>query len=292
MNDAACLKSSHRLYSLLIDFLSKHSSSDTIGVLFSGGLDSSVITAILSKVHPRPFQLFVAGIESAKDIKLARIAADALNLPITLCVFTKNDVKEKLPTIMSIGGRVDVLHVELAIPLFFASHVANQFGISTLYSGQGADELFGGYAKHEKLFLESGEQSVLSEMELDFRILHEETLPLMDTIVAHSNIQLVVPFCEKSISEFASSLPFSCKLVQDSDIVIRKRVLRLLAEYLGLPPEVVHAPKRALQYGSGAHRILTNLSADYWIDQNPNMTQREARSHTRVEKYLAQFLNQ
>ncbi len=293
MNDDPCVQASRQLHVLLTEAMTKClTPSDVVGVLFSGGLDSSVITAILSELHTTPLQLFVAGIDSAKDIVLAREAAEALNLPLTLRVFTADAVKEKLPTILTILGRVDVLHVELAIPFFFAAKCANQFGITTLFSGQGADELFGGYAKHEKRFLESGEQSALTEMESDLHTLHEVTLPSMEAIVSYFDIQLMVPFLNRAIIDFASSIPFSCKINQNSEMVIRKRVLRILAEELDLPPQVVQAPKRALQYGSGTHRILTNLAADYWLEKNPELTQREARTHSRVEQYLTQLIDQ
>ncbi len=293
MNDDPCSKPSKHLRQLLSEVVSKDiTSSESIGVLFSGGLDSSVITAILSTVHSASIQLFVAGIESAKDIELARAAAKALNLPLTLCLFTADDVKQSLPKIVSRLGCTDVLHVELAIPHYFAAKYAHQFGITTFFSGQGADELFGGYAKHEKSFLESGEQMTLTEMESDLHTLLEETLPLMSAIVTHSQIQLVAPFCDQALIDFASSLPFSCKLSQDSDKVIRKLILRLLAENLNLPPQVAYAPKRALQYGSGAHRILTDLAAEYWIEQDPDLTQRQSRTHVRVEQYLARLVEQ
>jgi len=292
MNSDPCIQYSKRLHTLLVQVISKNLSSSTvIGVLFSGGLDSSVIATILKTLQPSPFQLFVAGIDSAKDIELARKAATALHLPLTLCGFDADAVEAMLPTILAILGRVDVLHVELAIPLFFAAKYASQFGINTLFSGQGADELFGGYAKYEKRIVQLGEQSVLTEMESDLHTLHEHTLPLMKDILSHSNVKLVVPFCDKTINDFATSLPFTCKIVQDSGIIIRKQILRLLAEKLDLPPQIVNAPKRALQYGSGAHRILTDLAANYWIEQNPELSQRKARTHTRIEQYLTQLIN-
>jgi asparagine synthase (glutamine-hydrolysing) len=129
-------------------------------------------------------------------------------------------------------------------------------------------------------------------MKSDLQTLNAKTLPLMKAIVSHNNCHLLVPFCDKAVIEFSMSIPLSCKLVQDSGEVIRKQVLRLLAKDLGLPPEFVHAPKRALQYGSGAHRILTNLSANYWTEQNPKLTRRQAKTHARVEQYLTQLIDQ
>ena len=293
MKNDPCVRLSQRLHELLISIVSKPISPPAeFGVLYSGGLDSSIITALLNEIYSEAFQLVVAGINTAKDVILARKGADALNLPLTLKMLAATDVEEALPKILSILGYIDVLHVELAIPLFFAARCASQFGITTLYTGQGADELFGGYAKYEKHLMESGEDAVLTEMKADLQTLSTKTLPAMKAIVSHNNCQLVAPFCDKAIIEFALSIPLSCKLVHDSGEVIRKQVLRLLAKDLGLPSEIVHAPKRALQYGSGANRILTNLAANYWTEQNPKLTSRQVRTHGRIEQYLTQLINQ
>jgi asparagine synthase (glutamine-hydrolysing) len=250
-----------------------------------------VVTAILSETFSNSFQLFVTGVEAAKDITQARITAESLNLPLTIRMFTAEDVQEALPTILSLIGRVDVLHTELAIPHFFAARCAGNFGIRTLFSGQGADELFGGYAKHEKQLIEADEQAVITQMATDFHLLHQRTLPLMTKIVRHFNLQLVTPFLDPTIQDFSSTLPLSCKIVQTNEGVIRKRVLRLLANSLELPSQVVNAPKRALQYGSGANRILETLAASYWRETDPTLSQREARTHTRVEEYLKRLIN-
>ncbi|MFX1565469.1 MAG: asparagine synthase C-terminal domain-containing protein [Promethearchaeota archaeon] len=287
MKKDPCILSSSRLHFLLSNVLLQyHDSSQPFGVLFSGGLDSSVIAAMLLETHQKPIQLFVVGIESAKDIVQARMAAESLNLPLAIQLFTAEDVQEALPSILSILGRVDVLHTELAIPHFFATRCAERFRIRTLFSGQGADELFGGYAKHEKQLIEADEQAVVTQMVADFQVLHKETLPLMTTIAEHFNLKLVVPYLDQTIRDFSSALPLSCKIVQTSEGVVRKRVLRLLANSLKLPSQVVNAPKRALQYGSGAHRILENLAASHWLEVDPNLSQREARTHNRIEDYL------
>jgi asparagine synthase (glutamine-hydrolysing) len=293
MKNDPCVQLSQHLHELLTESILKTPTPpEEFSVLYSGGLDSSVITALLIDFYSETFQLIVAGINTAKDIILARKGAEALKLPLTLKMLTMDEVEESLPTILSILGQVDVLHVELAIPLFFAARCATQFGVTTLYSGQGADELFGGYAKYEKRFLKSGEEAVLTEMKSDIQTLNTKTLPSMKAIVSHHNCQLLVPFCDEAIIEFSMSIPLSCKIALDSEEVIRKHVLRLLASDLGLPPGFVQAPKRALQYGSGAHRILTNLAVKYWAEHNPKLTRRQVKTHARVEQYLTQLIDQ
>jgi len=290
MGDDLCTQYSQRLYSLLAKTISNcFAPSDTLGVLFSGGLDSSIITAILSKTYTGPIQLFVAGIEFAKDLDLAHEAAEALNLPLTLRIFNEEDVKEALPAITSRLGTPNVMNTELAIPFFFAAQCAKQFGITILICGQGADELFGGYAKYEKILGQSTPKAVLAQMESDLNNLQKTILPFLQRIVSDFGLYLVAPFLEPPIIDFSSTVRFTCKLQRSAGIVIRKRVLRQLAENLGLPSQLANAPKRAMQYGSGAHRVLTKLATEYWLSQNPELTQRQASTHSRVESYLKQL---
>lgn len=264
-------------------------SQDDFGILFSGGLDSSILASILASIYSEPFPLFVTGITSAKDIPQARLSASHLNLPLTMRIFTHDDVQEKLRQILSISGVVDLLHAELAVSFFFATECASQNNVTTVFSGQGADELFGGYARHERHFIESGSEKASVEMLSDLKKLQEVTLPCLQAVVNHFGIQLVTPFLETALIEYSRNLPFSCKLSFSSGAVVRKHLLRHLARELGLPSQVVNAPKRAVQYGSGVHRILTDLATEYWSEKEPSLSAREARSHTRINQFLTQI---
>ncbi len=283
---------SQQLRALLANALSSsYKSTDTIGLLFSGGLDSSILATLLSNIHSEPIPLFVTGVESAKDIILARESAMFLKLPLTIRFFTGDEVKEKLSEILSIINVVDVLQVELAIPLFFATECAKQFNITTLFTGQGADELFGGYARHEQQFLQLGERASLTEMEKDLVKLREIILPSQTAVVHHFGINLATPYLNGALVEFSHQLPFPCKLSKSSQGVVRKRLLRELAYELGIPPRFVNASKRALQYGSGTHRIIVDLATKYWSQHNPGLSKREARTHSRIKEYLRQIKN-
>lgn len=261
-------------------------SVDCLGVLFSGGLDSSILAAILSKVTHASLRLIVAGTTSAKDIQTARSAATALGYQIEVQNFTIDDVELALPTIITAANSTDVLQVSLAIPLHFAAMRAQNLGVTMLVSGQGADELFGGYARYERLILEEEPQLVVAEMQADLTRLKQTTLPCQQSLIQYHGIKLVTPFLTPEIVTYSQSLPLQQKIVSTDSGVIRKRILRKLAKDLKLPGFIADTPKRALQYGSGARRTLDRLSTRFWQQREPTLPSRVARSHTRIHQFL------
>ena len=287
MTDNALALSSRKL-GVLLDRVVAHQLNfvECVGLLFSGGLDSSILAAIISRLTPAPLRVIVAGTTSAKDIQAASRAATALGLQVEIQNFALDDVERALPTIITAANSTDVLQVSLAIPLHFAAIRAHKLGVTTLISGQGADELFGGYARYERLMLKEEPQSVIAEMQADLKILKQVTLPCQQSLAQHHSIQLVAPFLAPDVVAYSQSLPLHQKIVTTDSGVIRKHILRKLAKDLSLPGFIVNAPKRALQYGSGASRVLARLSTRFWKQREPSLTRRVTRSHTNIQQYL------
>lgn len=291
MKDRQLNESSFKLNQLLKEEMSKIISTDNIGLLFSGGLDSSILAAVLASVTSHQFPLLVTGIEAAKDIRFAQKSAYHLNLPLTIRVFAIEELKERLAEILSILKIVDILQIELAIPLYFAAECGSQFGLSTLLSGQGADELFGGYARYEERLINAGERVTSIEMLKDLQKLQEVTSKNHKSIVRHFGLELVFPFLKEAIITFSQNLPFEYKLCMSSKRVIRKRLLRTLARDIGLPNSIANAPKHAMQYGSGSHKILATLATEFWRKQKPDISLRKARQPDCIRKYLTYLMN-
>ena len=255
-------------------------------LLFSGGLDSSILAALLSSIRPTSGPLIVAGSDAARDIQAARQAATTLGLPLEVRRFTLIEVAEALPSILSTVGSTDVLQVSLAIPLYFAASRAHELGVRVLLSGQGADELFGGYARYERLVLQGEVRSVNAEMRTDFRKLTQTTLPYQQAIVERHAIHLVTPYLDRPVIAFAQNLPLHYKLLRTDHAIVRKRILRNLAVDLKLPATIADAPKRAAQYGSGAARILAELTSGYWRQWEPRLSAQESRTQARIRQFL------
>ncbi len=110
-----------------------------------------------------------------------------------------------------------------------------------LLSGLGADELFGGYARHAAAFSRAGYPGLVEELKLDVGRLGRRNLGRDDRVMAHWGREVRFPYLDEGLVEWAMTTPVweKCDFENDDDaggssIEPCKRVLRLLAEELGL----------------------------------------------------------
>ena len=118
---------------------------DTIGIIFSGGIDS-VLVAYLAKSMVKKVVGYCGGLKGSTDIQFAKEIAKRLNLPLRINELTLDEVESMLPRIVDVIEDNNVGQVEVAIPIFAAVETAHQDGMRVMYTGQGVDELFGGYS--------------------------------------------------------------------------------------------------------------------------------------------------
>ncbi len=217
------------------------------GVLFSGGLDSS-LTALLASRYS-DVVLYTAGVEGSQDLEWARKVSEALGLELKERVFTREDVEEALPRVMFAIEEPNPMNLAIGIPIYFATEAASKERVKVLLSGQGADELFGGYAKYLK------EPALMTQ---DLLELGDRNLARDDKIAMLNGVEGRYPFLALPVVWAALSIPTELKIRNG----IRKYILRKTAEKLGLPREVAWREKKAAQYGSGAQKILEKMARE------------------------------
>jgi len=214
------------------------------GVLFSGGLDSSLIALLASKHSD--VVLYTAGAEGSQDLEWARKVSELLGLELREYIFTEEDVEEALKRIVFAIEEPNAMNLAIGVPLYFSTLIAARDDVRVLLSGQGADELFGGYAKYvEKPWL----------MEEDLRELAERNLARDDKIAMLNGVEGRFPYLALPVVTAALGIPVGLKIRNG----VRKFILRNAAEKLGLPKEVVEREKKAAQYGSGAQKIIKRI---------------------------------
>ena len=222
-----------------------------IAVAFSGGVDSALVAA---GVPDAP--CYVAGFEGCHDIAAAREAAAAMDRDLRVVEVTHDDIRERITDLVAATGRTNPMDLAIALPLFLVGERAAADGFDRLALGQGADELFGGYAKVAK---------ATEDPRVDADTIRGARRELLGTIpdqaerdvlaLRAAGITPVTPLLHDDVVAAALSLPGH--LLVDGD----ERKIALRAAARGTVPEPVRtADKKAVQYGTYVARELDRLA--------------------------------
>jgi asparagine synthase (glutamine-hydrolysing) len=243
---------------LLIRSASRSSSGLTSPIVaFSGGIDSALVAHYLKRCGVQP-HLSCVGSEDSPDIAAAQTAADALGLPLRVKTFTASDLDDEIDAILRSVEEADPMKVGVAAPLYFVAQDATTRPCRAIFSGNGSDEAFGGYAKYADEYQTSGE-SAQTTMFHDVTHSYEVNLERDWKICSDLCLELRLPFADQQLTRFALSLPLKYKLPKTGREP-RKIILRQLAKKLGFPEAVADKPKKAAQYSSGAGKMLEKLA--------------------------------
>ncbi len=229
----------------MLDYAIKLRSTKNVGVLFSGGLDSALLALLASKYSN--VVLYTAGAEGSSDLEWARKVSEKLGLKLREFVFDIEDVEEAVKRVIYAIEEPDAMNLAIGIPLYFATKAASEDGIKVLLSGQGADELFGGYHKYLK------DPSLMYE---DLVNLGERNLVRDDKVAMFNSVEGRFPFLDLNIIRIALRTPLRYKIHGN----IRKYLLRKVALKLGLPKEVALRDKKACQYGTNSQKLLKKIA--------------------------------
>ena len=246
------------------------------GVLLSGGLDSSVISAITESYAERRIETdsrsrawwprlhsFAAGLKGAPDLAKARLVADHIGTVHHEINYTIQEGLDALRDVIYFIETYDVTTVRASVPMYLLARVIKSMGIKMVLSGEGADEIFGGYLYFHKA--PSAEE------------FHKETvrklskLHLYDCLRANKSLSAWgvegrVPFLDKEFLDVAmrtnpkakmcSVLPASRSGEADPKASIEKRIVREAFEDM-LPEEVAWRQKEQFSDGVGYSWIDT-----------------------------------
>lgn len=272
----------HKLLKLLIKSVEKRIKDRKIGVLFSGGLDSVVLTKVIKDLGYEPI-LYCSGAENSKDIRGAIQAADILDSPLKMNFITLENLQENLSNIVYMIEETNPLKVSIALPVFFSTQQAKSEGLEYLISGTGADELFGGYARYLRILESGGYTSLHKALFKDIKEMAKENLQRDDAASMANSIELKLPYLDYELVKYTVSIPPQYKIAKINSTNVRKFILRKIAENIGLPKPLVDRPKIAMQYGSYSYKLLQKLAKKNGF--NKNLSKKHGY-HSPVKMYI------
>jgi asparagine synthase (glutamine-hydrolysing) len=221
---------------------------DADAVALSGGVDSALVAAALD----RP--CYVVGFEGAHDVAAAREAARALDRSLTVVGLTHDDLRRHVRSVVAVTGRTSAMDAAVGATLAAVGGAAAADGHDTLALGQGADELFGGYAKVARLDDRVDADSTRAAARETLRAL-PDGLARDVPVLRAAGVDPVFPLLDDRVVRAALRLPAG--LLVDGDE--RKVALRRVARDR-LPADLAATPKKAAQYGSYVARELDRLA--------------------------------
>lgn len=239
------------------------------GVLLSGGLDSSIIAAITQKFSQKRIETdskekawwpqlhsFAIGLEGSPDLIAAQKAADYIGTIHHEVHFTIQEALDALPDVIYHIETYDITTVRASTPMYLLARVIKSMGIKMVLSGEGSDELFGGYLYFHKA--------------PNAREFHEELvrkmskLHLYDCLRANKSLMAWgvegrVPFLDKDFIDIAMNLNPTDKMnirLPDGNQRIEKWILRKAFEDM-LPENICWRQKEQFSDGVGYNWIDT-----------------------------------
>ncbi len=247
------------LQQALEDAVVSHLMTDVpYGVLLSGGLDSS-ITAALAAQHaamrvedheekpawwPR-LHSFAIGLEGSPDLVAAQRAADHIGTVHHGFTFTIQEGLDALEEVIYHLETYDVTTIRAATPMFLMARKIRAMGIKMVLSGEGADEIFGGYLYFHKA---PHPQAFHEETVRKLSRLHSFDCLRANKAMAAWGVEARVPFLDKEFLDAAMRINPADKMITDGRI--EKHILREAFEQL-LPEEIAWRQKEQFSDGVG-----------------------------------------
>lgn len=276
------------------------------GVLLSGGLDSSIISAIAKRYAARRIEddnkteawwpqlhSFAIGLKDAPDLIAARKVAEYIGTVHHEINFTVEEAIDALSDVIYHIETYDVTTVRASTPMYLLARFIKSMGVKMVLSGEGSDELFGGYLYFHKA--------------PDAKALHEETVRKLDRLhlydclranksLAAWGVEGRVPFLDKEFMDVAMRLNPQDKMCGNGKI--EKHILRKAFEDY-LPASVAWRQKEQFSDGVGynwidtlrevADKKVSNRQMEHAAERfpiNPPMSKEEYWYRTMFEEHF------
>jgi asparagine synthase (glutamine-hydrolysing) len=228
------------------------------GVLLSGGLDSSIISAVVKKYADKRIESgdatdawwpqlhsFSVGLKGSPDLKSAKLVADHIGSIHHEITFTIQEGLDAIKDVIYNLETYDITTVRASTPMYLMARVIKSMGIKMVLSGEGADEIFGGYLYFHKA---PNAEEFHNETVRKLSKLHLYDCLRANKSLAAWGVEGRVPFLDKDFIDIAMNINPKDKMITEDRM--EKWVLReAFKDYL--PKEIVWRQKEQFSDGVG-----------------------------------------
>lgn len=228
-----------------------------IACLLSGGLDSSLITALVRELYDTYFpnkvlETYSIGLANSEDLKYARIVADHVGSRHTEIIITEDDFFNAIPEVIEAIESYDTTSVRASIGNYLiGKYISQHSSAKVIFNGDGADELCGGY-----LYMHKAPDSIEFDKETKrlLKDIHLFDVLRSDKCISSHGLEPRTPFLDKTFVQYYLSLPSSlrCHSMHNEREKYLLRNAFATVDNL-LPPEILWRTKEAFSDGVSGH---------------------------------------
>ena len=227
-------------------------SDNSVGVAFSGGVDSTLIAKLLHDAGYN-IHLLTIGFHDSHDINFSKEVNEILKFKHDILEIEPESFQEISEKIHDIIKTDNLSWNENSIAFYYVSKLAKSLGISTVVTANGIDELFCGYNAYRQA-IGIGIDEVMNVM--NNKLDNEKKMMIaINKVTSSFDVKILQPLLNENFISYAKTIPISEKII-DSDDLQRKHAIRKLAVSCGVPEISAYKQKKALQYGSKIHKQL------------------------------------
>jgi len=255
-NNFITIKSEEEAFKVLNKFLVnaikvRVDNLDKFGLMFSGGLDCSIIAKVCQDLG-KEFTCYTIGFEGAKDIIYAKKAAKLMDLKLKVKILDIDEFIKILLKTISILKSNNPVYTSIGCVSYASLEFAKANKEHVVLNGLGAEEIFCGYQRH----LLGDSQAIHEESWRGLREMWEVDLERDYLISKNLGINVLTPFMDKDLIVNSMKIDPSLKINNG----MKKIILRKYAEKLDIHREIAYRPKTAGQYGSKINDELKKLA--------------------------------
>ena len=223
-----------------------------IACLLSGGLDSSLITALVNKYYPGTLKTFSIGMKGSDDLKNAKIVSEHLKTDHTEIILTPDEFFDSIPEVIKSIESYDTTTVRASVGNYLiGKYISEHTDLKVVFNGDGSDELTGGYL----YFLKSP-----SDMDFDkeckrlLNNMHTFDVLRSDRCISSHGLEPRTPFLDKTFVNYYLSIPIKYRnpLSNESTDICEKQLLRESFNFVYndlIPQEILWRTKEAFSDG-------------------------------------------
>jgi asparagine synthase (glutamine-hydrolysing) len=228
-----------------------------VGVVLSGGVDSSMIAKILKDLNKNIICYCVAK-SGSNDYVAAKELANEYNIPIKFICLNEKNIERSLPQIISIIEDWSQFQVEEAVPVYFSSQKAAEDDINIIMNGQGPDRLFAGYESYPQILYKAGEKKLNERLWKDLMLGYSEIFERENKITEFFDQELRLPYYDIDVINTAMSISPNLKTKKGD--VVGKFIHRVTGESLHVPLFITWRDKEFAFNSSGIHELIRKLA--------------------------------